>query len=127
MIIKDDFSEVYTASTLKRPMTPGKWVGGVSYRPITRIKMTCGGGRGGSVWYEYIERLPLETIANLNGGAVFKTWDGREAMLNASYIVKAEQYTVASAVLDSQNPNYPQGKYKYCCLVEDGHRLMLVE
>lgn len=127
MIIKSDFSDVYTVSTLKRPMTPSKWIGGVSYQPITRIKMTYGVGLGGSVWYEYIERLPLEVLANLNGGAVFKTWDGREVMLNASYMVKAEQYTVASAVLDSQNPNHPQCEYKYCYLVEDGHRLTLVE
>lgn len=127
MMIKKDFNTVHTSATLKRPITPGRWVSDVMYQPITRITMTCGGGLGGSVWCEYVERVPLEALAGLRGGAVFKTWDGKEIMLNTSNMVKAEQFTVASAVLNSQNHNLKTGDYRCCYLVEDGHRLTLVD
>lgn len=128
MNVRKDFEKLYTESTLKRPMTPSSWVSKkMEYLPITRITMSCGGGIGGSKWYEYVERIPLEDLADGNTPAVFRTWDGRDVLLNRAFMVKAEQYTIASAVLNSRNTNFTVGEWLFCYLVEDGHRITLVE
>lgn len=125
--VKTNFEEIYKPDYLKKPMTPSEWVGGVSYLPVTRLKMTCGGGLGGSLWYEYVQRVSLEIFSIVQSPFVtLRTWDNKEVFLNKSYIVKAEQFVIASAVLNSRNPNFPMGEYTYCYLVEDGHKLSLV-
>lgn len=119
------FDKIYTDSFLPKPMTPSKWLG-ISYKPVTRIKMSCGGGMGGSSWYEYVERVPLDSIAAEEKRCiVFRTFDGENVLLNIAYMVKAEQFTVAMATLRSENPYFPKGDYTYCFLVEDGHELVL--
>ena len=124
--VKEHFKSIYTESVLPKPMSPAYWVSGVSYREITRIKMTCGGGMGGSVWYEYVNRIPLKDLASFDKMCMtVRRWDGKEILLNRSYMVKAEQFTIASAVLRSQNSNFPLGDYTYCFLVEDGHKITL--
>jgi len=126
---KCSFDKLYESDVLKRPMTPSKWVTkDVYYQPITRIKMSCGGGIGGSTWYEYVDRIPLEALAAVGtGGMVFHTFDGKDVLLNMDYIVKAEQFTVACAVLNSENPNFPKGYWMFCYLVEDGHKITLID
>ena len=89
--IKTNFDKIYTDDVLRRPMTPGKWVGRPSYLKITRLKMSCGGGLGGSTWYEYVQRISLPELAKKPDSLVFRTWNGQEIFLNKSYIVKAEQ------------------------------------
>lgn len=125
---KTNFDRVYTATTLPKPMSPASWIKEVMYKKITRISMTCGGGLGGSHWFEYVERIPLEKLA-ADGSPllIVRSWDSKEFLLNKSYMVKADELTIASAVLRSTNPYFPIGDYTYYYLVEDGHRLTLLD
>ena len=124
--VKTQFDKLYTDNTLYRPMSPSVWVSeAVSYQPITKLTMTCGGGLGGSRWEEFIKRIPIENICCGGDFSVVESWDGKKFLLNKRYLVKGEQLTIASAVLRSTNPNFPQGDYTYCWLVEDGHVLEL--
>ena len=108
-------------------MTPSYWDSkGVTYKKVTQIEMTAGGGMGGSYWSEFIERIPLEELSCGNR-IVAKKWDGEKILLNLNYMVKAKQITIASAILHSKNSNYPIGSYTYNWLVEDGHKLTLID
>lgn len=124
-----DLSEVYIKSTFGKPMTPGHWVTlnkDVKYTPVTRLSMSCGGGMGGSHWYEYIARIPLEELAEKER-VVVTTWDGERKLINMSNVVTADEYTIVSAVYHSENPNFPVGEYLVARLVPDGAKVRLVE
>ena len=123
--IKTSFDKVYEYDTVGKPMTPSYWdKKGVTYKKVTEIHMSAGGGIGGSYWHEYVERIDLEDLVNRDC-LVTKTWNGKTIALNLKYMVKARQLTIASAVLHSQNYNYPKGAYTYNWLVEDGHKIRL--
>ena len=124
MYLEYNFDKLYDDEVIKRPRTPSVWVTkDVCYDEITRIKMSCGGGMGGSKWYEYVERVPLDALAKIGRGCVvLRTYEGKDVLINMDYVVEAEQFTVASAVLDSRNPYFPVGYYKFCYLIEDGRR-----
>lgn len=82
---------------LGKPKTPSKWIGKPEYLPITKIRMTCGGGMGGSTWYEYVQHLdkiPSNEIISV------RRYDGKDIRLNTSYIVEAEDFTMATVHLD---------------------------
>lgn len=124
-----DFSKVYNRTTFGRPMTPGSWVTlnrDIKYTPVTRLSMSCGGGMGGSHWYEYIERVPLEDLVNQNR-IIATTWDGKRKLINMNNVVSADEYTIASAVYHSDNPNFPVGEYLVARLIPDGAKVRLVE
>lgn len=124
-----DLSKIYNKTTFGRPMTPGYWVTkseDVQYFPITRLDVSCGGGMGGSRWYEYIARVPLEELAEKER-VVVTTWDGKRKLINMNNVVKAEEYTIASAFYHSDNSNFPVGEYLMARLVQDGAKIQLVE
>lgn len=124
--VKTNFDVVHTEDVLKRPMTPGKWVGRPSYLEITRLHMTCGGGIGGSTWFEYISRINLMDLAKDESNyLVTQRWNGSAVFINKAYVVSAEQFTIAYADYESLNPNYPAGTYTYYYLTEDGHKFTL--
>lgn len=62
---------------LGKEFTPSEWDGEPEYLPITRIKMTCGGGMGGQSWYEYIHR-----IKDIPNNAIMKAGDMMEKRLS---------------------------------------------
>lgn len=125
--IKTQFDKLYTGDKLYKPMSPSAWVSSeASYQPVLKLTMTCGGGLGGSRWEEFIKRIPFDEVC-YGTFLVAETWDGKKLVLNKRYMVKAEMLTIASAVLRSENPNFPKGDYTYCWLVEDGHKLELDE
>jgi hypothetical protein len=125
-IIKRNFENIYTDDIIGKPMTPSKWVNDEpTYKPITRIKMTCGGGMGGSSWYEYVNRINMEDIRP-NDMLLVTDIDGRQKLLNTNYIVSVENdLTVLSALLDSRNDAFEIGVYEYRWLVKDGHKVKL--
>ena len=126
--VKTMFDKIYDRPVFERPMSPSKWVGSPTYLDITRLLMSCGGGMGGSRWYEYVERIDLDEIAARNRSHIsVRTWDGRKLLINKSFIVNAEQLKIAFADLDSSNPHYPKGVYTYCLLLEDWHSIELVD
>lgn len=123
--IKTKFDEVYEYDTVGKPMNPSYWdCKGVTYKEVTEIHMTAGGGMGGKYWCEYVERIDLEDLTQQTH-LVTKKWNGKTIALNLNNMVKARQLTIASAVLHSNNSNFPIGAYTYHWLVEDGHKIEL--
>lgn len=113
---------------LGKEFTPSEWDGEPEYLPITRIKMTCGGGMGGQSWYEYIHR-----IKDIPNNAIMKCrrYDGKEIVINTAFLVEAEEFTLASAKLDitgwarasrERLENYIK---TYHVLIDDGKQLKL--
>lgn len=123
-----DLSKVYNKTMFGRPMTPGRWItkaNDVQYFSITRLDVSCGGGMGGSRWYEYIQRIPLEELV-AKERIIVTTWDGERKLINMNNVVKAEEYTIVSAVYHSDNPNFPVGDYLVARLIPDGAKIQLV-
>ena len=119
--------KIYRKSTAGVPRTPGKWVDTKpTYREMTRILMTCGGGMGGSSWYEVVERINLADLMQ-KSYVIAKDWEGKEKGLNLQYMVKAEQFTLASARFDNKNTNFKMGVYEYSWLIEDGETIKLID
>ena len=82
---------------LGKEKNPSYWMGQPEYLPITRIKLSCGGGIGGASWYEYVYRvneIPSNIIVK------FKRYDGKEISINTAFIVKAEDFKLAIADLN---------------------------
>lgn len=74
-------------------------------RVITRVKMSCGGGMGGSTWCEYGKALdPIEP----NKVIRFRDYiTGEVILLNTNYIVKASEKKVAKVKSDcTRNSNF---------------------
>lgn len=115
-----DLDTVYKDNCIGVPMTPGHWVSkSVEYTPITRLRMSCGGGIGGAQWFEYVNRVPLDELAEMKS-AIVTTWNGKRKLINMNYVVEAEKFTIAKAVYDSTNPNFQKGEYLVARLLEDG-------
>ena len=120
--------EVRTGKVVKFgfPMTPSKWVGKPKTRKITRLLMTCGGGMGGSRWYEYVEHFQFESI-DPDGVVIVDRIDGKNVWVNPKYIVQAEDFVLVEADYDTTNPNYGQGKMKVKFLVEEDAKLVRID
>lgn len=128
MIVKDIFDKIETKTTIGKPLTPSTWVGEPKYYPITRIKMTCGGGMGGSSWYEYVERFSLNDISDRPLGTMWriKTVDGNEKLINPNYVVEVDsEITMVCVTFDSRNPHFEKGIYTYRFLYRDGTKVSL--
>ena len=125
--VVNDFEEIYEYDTKSRPRTPSYWdEKGVTYKQVTQIDMTAGGGMGGSYWSEFVERIDLDDLVQKRY-LITKKWDGETIALNLNYMVKAKQVTIASAILHSQNHNFPEGAYTYNWLVNDGQKVELID
>lgn len=112
---------------LGREYTPSKWDGLPTYKQITRLRMTAGGGMGGACWYEYVDRLaeiPSNEMIEV------KRYDGKWIRINTSYVVYSEDFTLATATLDIREwarcamENIETKKYYV--LVDDNKKLMLI-
>lgn len=113
--------------TLGLPRTPSRWVGEPQYKPITSITMSCGGGMGGSKWHEYVERveeIPSNSIITLKRIGGHGTY-AEDIKVNTSFIVSAEDLTLVTIHLDSDNPHFRRGLFEYKVLVRDGHKVRL--
>lgn len=121
------FKSVYKRSTFGVPRTPSRWISKeMNYIPITRIGMSCGGGIGGSQWFEYVERIELSVLETYPSSLItVTTLDGKEKLINRDYVVDAEQFTVGWMLLNSQNPNFKKGNWLYRILLEDGQKVEL--
>ena len=109
--------------TVGLPMTPSSWMGDAIYTPVSRIKMSCGGGMGGSSWYETVERIDIDNV-DLNKPLIVTTIDGNKKMLNPRYIVLIDsEITMVTRKLNSKNTNFPVGVYTYSWLIRDGEKI----
>jgi hypothetical protein len=122
------FDRIYTDDIVKPPMTPGKWVSDINYIPVSRIGMSCGGGVGGSFWYEYITNFDVRSFLSSRDDMILvKTWKGKNKIINKRYIVDIEDFDIAFAEYNSENYNFEKGIYTCYYLVEPGHELTLVD
>lgn len=92
------------------PNTPSHFVGDAKIFKVKKVKMTCGGGMGGSLWYEYIVDFP-EHFGN--GMLNVTNYKGEKMMLNIRYIVKVSDSQVVGITTDSQNSHYGGIKTNY--------------
>ena len=122
-LVRNELDGLYTSETIGKPMTPGHWKSKeFDYIPITRFRMTAGGGIGGSHWYEYTKRINLDDLTS-GDRIVIETYDGEKKLINLNNVVKAELFTIAVGIYHSDNPNFEKGDYTYRFLVEDGHKI----
>lgn len=93
------------------PNTPSHFVGKVDIKKVKKVKMTCGGGMGGSCWYEYIlcDTMPEDLSYGLIDVVNYK---GEKITINTMYIVKIVEREVANIITNSQNP-YHSGLKKF--------------
>lgn len=111
--------------------SPAWWVGDPEYTKIKRVKLTCGGGMGGSVWYDYVLR-DSDTCVDLGNEKLieYTRWDGTKVTYNPRYIVCIENFTMVRAKL-IRDPKYFKddgGKYlRRRYLVEDGVKVTFVD
>ena len=122
--------EVLKDLEIKKPKSPSSWVGEPKYLPITRLKMSCGGGSiGGSSWYEYVyrlEKIPSNTMLNV------KRYDGKSFFVNTAYVVNAENYKLVITEIDisawasRSNKVIKETTEKYLSLIEDDEYVTLL-
>lgn len=62
------------------------------------IKMSCGGGMGGSVWWEYTPKLPI----TINPNSIFriKNYKGEELLINSGYVVMISKVKLVTIKTD---------------------------
>lgn len=97
------------------PRTPAHWISDTpTFEEFLEVRMTAGGGMGGSKWYEYIEnKMPLPS----NQLVEVTDINGHLKQINTAYMVTVEPVTVMYADYRSQNPYYPKGVYHVRWLV----------
>lgn len=91
---------------LNRPYTPSRWLDGVEYIPVTRLRISCGGNMGGAQWFEHV--LQTEQTANIPINRIItvtridpKYEDCRKDIrINTRFIVDAEDFKLAIVRLD---------------------------
>lgn len=75
-----------------------------------KVKMTCGGGMGGSVWDEY---LKLDLPLGNTGIVIMNNIFGEKLRINTAYAVKSERVRIVSEVWDTlQHANYSKERFK---------------
>lgn len=108
---------------LEKEYFPAKWVGNPEYTPITRLDMTSGGGVGGRHWYEYVTRLTPNALPSNQIISVTR-YDGKVIYINTSFVVMAENFTLAKASLDVSGGTGEDIK-EYFVLIDTGKELRL--
>lgn len=125
---KIDFKKTLKSDSLGLPFTPSHWVGTPEYIPVTRIRMTCGGGVGGSSWYEYVNRIMIDDVIDSKFIKV-TDYTGNEITINTNYIVEMRNFTILKAVfMNSGNYHFEPGSWEYYTLMEgNGHEVELID
>ena len=83
--------------------TPAKVVN-TKIETIVRIKMSCGGGMGGSKWYETIK--PTDIIPNTL--IQVETIEGETKLINTNFIVEAVEKQLITITEIHQNHNFKE-------------------
>ena len=85
------------------PNNPSKFIGKAKVIRVKRVKMTCGGGIGGSCWDEYVVDFPETPKHDLIKVTDYK---GKKMTINTVYVVKVVDSQIVVITTDSKNPNY---------------------
>lgn len=90
------------------PCTPANLVKR-EFSECYKVKMTCGGGMGGSVWDEYLEYdIPPGETKIVTTKNIF----GQSLRINTAYAVKSERVRIVSEVWDTlPHANYSKERF----------------
>ncbi len=91
------------------PLTPSKWLGEPVLTDVVRLTVTAGGGMGGSLWEYFLKDHSSAGIGRAisDGEAIVgETIDDKYICINPQYVVKAEEFTIASAMFMCENKNF---------------------
>ena len=128
MLKRDSMDKVHEGRVeMTYPMTPGRWL---DTEPklidVVRVRLSCGGGVGGSQWFEYLVNTTLDDIAKADRFMRVKNMDGKQVLVNVNFIVDAKPYKIAVARYHSDNPNYTKGDYFVRYLLDPNATAVLV-
>lgn len=117
---------------IRFPRTPSTWVGDPNYRDILRLRVTAGGGVGGSLWVEYVDRNDYRVV-NVGGVEMVEYHrvgtmgsSPERVTLNPKNIVSIEEFELITCTYYSRNPYFEIGEYTLYLIANDGHRVRLV-
>ena len=71
---------------------------------VLRIKMSCGGGMGGSSWYETVK--PIEIVPH--SLIEVETLDGETKLINTDFVVNAVEKQLITVTEVHQNTNFKE-------------------
>lgn len=108
--------KIITKGWIGVPRTPGQWAAEPEYKTVTciTIKGPLGYTGNNHRGIEIVEEVTTtELVYNMknNKPLVVKTYDGRYITLNTKYMVKAENFTIATRKYLSNNTNFKTGIY----------------
>lgn len=107
------------------PRAPAKWTTQPTYKQITRIRLTAGGGMAGTRWTEYVEKTDKIESNQLQE---FTRITGKKIILNTSHITDAEDFILAEMDYNNQNSNFQLGiTHVQYLLEEDLGEIILVD
>ncbi|RAP49228.1 MAG: hypothetical protein BZ138_08100 [Methanosphaera sp. rholeuAM270] len=101
--------KVLEGNKIGYPTSPSLWTGEPEYVEIMVFTVSCGGGMGGSKWYEYVLREEI----NPNTLQEFTTIEGDKILINTSNVVKVSYYTLVRARYKTINYIYFEVKSEY--------------
>lgn len=117
---------------IRFPRTPSTWVGEPNYRDILRLRVTAGGGMGGSLWVEYVDRNDYRVV-NVGGVEMVEYHrvgtmgsSPERVTLNPKNIVSIEEFELIICTYYSRNPYFEIGEHTLYLIANDGHRVRLV-
>lgn len=123
----DKFERIFKEpSKIELPMTPAKWEGDITYRPVTALKIAYGHEDDRQPWNEYVEKIDIESI-DPEKMLIVTTIDGEQKLINPQYIIAARNLTMATAIIDSSNINYENGLHEFRYLCEQGVTLERID
>lgn len=94
-----------------KPFTPSEYVDNNYYKVIS-IKMSCGGGMGGSSWYEYIKtdtpQKIKEIYSAITKGGIIKVVDylGNTKYINTNYVVMTQEQSIYELTIENKGNTY---------------------
>lgn len=89
-----------------KPFTPSEYVDSNYYKVIS-LKMSCGGGMGGSKWYEHIKadtpQKMKEIYSAITNGGMIRVVDylGNTKYINTNYIVMTLEQSIFELIVKS--------------------------
>ena len=89
-----------------QPFSPSEYIDSNYYKVIS-IKMSCGGGMGGSGWYEHIKadtpQKMKEIYSAITNGGMMRVVDylGNTKYINTNYIVMTQEQSIYELIIEN--------------------------
>lgn len=122
--------EYNDTGTLKKKYTPSKWLEDITYIPVTQLRIYYGNGIHHLQYVLRPKEIPNNSIVE------FTNVNDSTIKINTSFIIDAQDFTLAIAQLDiteykMQQPSYGQNELPdietYFTLIDDKTTLTLLD